>query len=659
MAGLPEEAVVRQMLGMIRHRGPDQFGIYLDNRIALGSARLSIVDLGGGQQPIPNEDERFWIVYNGEIFNHHELRIRLEKRGHVFRTHSDTEVFLHLFEEEGPKCLQRLNGQFAVAIWDAKEERLFLARDRLGVRPLFYQWRNGELVFASEIKAMAVHPEISLALDPAGIGQVFTRWSCLPPQTPFRGIQQLPPGHFAFVDANGMHSESYWCASFEASTSTTTDARDMDECVDGFRALLSDSVRLRLLADVPVGAYLSGGLDSSVIAACVREFARGPFSTFSIAFTDLAFDESAAQLQVAKFLGTQHKVIETTHAEIGDVFPEVVWHAETPLLRTAPAPMYQLARLARESGYKVILTGEGADEILGGYDLFKETQIRAFCSRQPKSTRRNKLYQRIYPDLEKLGKLGAGYLAAFFSTGSTSAADPFASHALRWRNTSRCRRFFSNEFANEVRATDVLGMEDLTLPSEFAEWGSLERAQYLEMATFLSPYLLSSQGDRMAMAHGVEGRYPFLDPRVIDFCTKLPTGRKLRGLRDKRLLRKMGVGLIPDEICSRPKKPYRAPIHRSFFHGRTPDYVRELLSESKLRSAGIFSAGPVERLVQKIEAGHPIGETDDMAIAGILSTQILHSQYVDGFCRMPSLNERDDVKVCDRSIQNAPANARR
>jgi asparagine synthase (glutamine-hydrolysing) len=291
--------------------------------------------------------------------------------------------------------------------------------------------------------------------------------------------------------------------------------------------------------------------------------------------------------------------------------------------------------------------------------LFKEAQIRAFCSLEPKSTRRTKLYQRIYPDLEKLGRLGAGYLSAFFSNGSTSAADPLASHALRWRNTSRCRRFFSSEFVNEDRALRRSGMEDLYLPSQFADWGTLERAQYLEMTTFLSPYLLSSQGDRMAMAHGVEGRYPFLDRRVVEFCAKLPTSWKLRGLRDKRLLRKMAVGLIPDGICSRPKKPYRAPIHRSFFHEKTPDYVRELLSATNLRCAGIFAADAVERLVQKVEAGQPIGETDDMAIAGILSTQILHSQYVDSFERRPPLDERDDVKVCDRSTQNISVNARR
>ena len=439
------------MLSMIRHRGPDQFGLYVDDMIGMGNARLSIVDLASGQQPIATEDERFWIVYNGEIFNHLELRRELELNGHHFRTRCDTEVFLHLYEEHGPACLSRINGQFAVAIWDSLEQELFIARDRLGIRPLFYCLRNDFLVFGSEIKAIAAHPEVHLEIDPAALDQIFTVWSCLPPKTAFRDIQQLAPGHYARFNISGLSIRPYWRPEFSGSleSSCQGNGKAASEAVllEQLQELLSDATRLRLLADVPVGAYLSGGLDSSIIAALIRRYATGRIDTFSIAFTDSAFDESEHQRRMAKYLGTDHQVVQASHEDIGDAFPEVVWHCETPLLRTAPAPMFLLSRLVNRSGYKVVLTGEGADEFLAGYDIFKEAKIRSFWSRQPGSTIRPKLLQRIYPDLQNLSKLGPAYLASFFSDRLAEVDALDYSHAIRWRNTRRTQRFFSAELS--------------------------------------------------------------------------------------------------------------------------------------------------------------------------------------------------------------------
>jgi asparagine synthase (glutamine-hydrolysing) len=644
----PDETVLRQMLGMIRHRGPDQFGIFLDDIAGLGNARLSIVDLAAGQQPFATEDGRYWIVYNGEIFNHADLRAELVAAGHKLATHCDTEVFLHLFEQEGPSCLTRLNGQFAVAIWDTLTQTLFLARDRLGVRPLFYWRDDNNLVFGSEIKAVAAHPavKLELELDPLALDQVFTGWSCQPPRTPFIGISQLPPGHFAIVSRDGIKTERYWQASF-AATDPAESARSEAAWLDELSALLTDATRLRLMADVPVGAYLSGGLDSSLIAALMRRHAAGKIDTFSIAFTDSAFDESEHQRRMAHYLGTEHQVVQASHADIGAIFPDVVWHCETPLLRTAPAPMYLLARLVHRSKYKVVLTGEGADEFFAGYDIFKEARIRAFWAREPGSTRRPQLFQRIYPDLQSLNKVGAHYLAAFFGEGLADTDAPGYSHAIRWRNTRRTQRFFSQELTRRIQDAAKPFIESIPRPQNFPRWNLLERAQYLEIAAFMSTYLLSSQGDRVAMAHSVEGRFPFLDYRVAEFAGRLPARLRLRGLRDKYLLRKLGASLLPAEIWNRPKKPYRAPIHRSFFNDQEAPYVRELLSAAALRESGLFNPQAIEKLVAKIDQGQPLGETDDMAVAGVISTQLVHQRFVKDFRKAPPVTDRDDVLLHD------------
>lgn len=648
----PGEALLQSMLGQIRHRGPDQFGIYLDDHVGLGNARLSIVDLAAGQQPITTEDGRYWIVYNGEIFNHAELRAELTEAGHHFSSHCDTEVFLHLFEQDGPSCLNRLNGQFAVAIWDSLKQTLFLARDRMGVRPLFYCQDGAVLLFGSEIKALAVHPSVRLELDPLALDQIFTGWSCQPPRTPFQGVSQLPPGHFAIVSGGTWHLERYWQPSF-LTESECDSLRPEAEWLEELSGLLADATRLRLLADVPVGAYLSGGLDSSLIAALMRRHATGKIDTFSIAFTDSAFDESEHQSRMARYLGTEHQVIEASHTDIGNIFPDVIWHCETPVLRTAPAPMYLLAKLVHGSRYKVVLTGEGADEFFGGYDIFKEAKIRAFWAREPASTRRPRLLQRIYPDLQSLAKVGPHYLAAFFGERLSETNAPGYSHAIRWKNTRRTQRFFSKDLADRILVGAKPFLASIPLPAKFGRWNLLERAQYLEIAGFMSSYLLCSQGDRVAMAHSVEGRFPFLDYRVAEFCGRLPSRLRLRGLRDKYLLRKLGSTLLPAEIWNRPKKPYRAPIHRSFFNAKEAPYVRELLSASAIRAADLFNPLAVEKLITKIDQGQALGETDDMAVAGILSTQLVHERFVRNFQRAAPISlPRDDILVCDRRSGN-------
>src|SRR6266496_615759 len=574
-----DEIDIRKMLAMIRHRGPDQFGIYLDGSVGIGSARLSIIDLGGGQQPISNEDGTLWIVFNGEIFNYVELRPELEARGHRFTTTSDTEVLLHMYEEFGPKCLDRFNGQFAFAIWNARDQSLFLARDRLGVRPLFYTLKGGNLVFGSEIKAILASGRVHADIHPTVLDQVFTYWCPLSPCTIFRDIVEIPPGHYLLARHGNISVKGYWELTFPGSDVVSKPGKpqkSLEDYQEEFRSLLVDATKIRLRADVAVGAYLSGGLDSAIIGSVIRNFTTNRLDTFSIAFDDANFDESAWQRQMARFLGTGHQVVQATHGDIGRVFPEVIWHTEVPLMRTAPAPMFLLSKLVRDSGYKVVMTGEGADEFLAGYDIFKEAKVRRFWARQPDSAWRPRLLKRLYPDIGALSRNNTSFLAAFFRKDLLDVEAPDYSHAVRWRNGRRNCRFFSLEVQQEVAQHSSNLLEE-QLRAQFRNWSPLARAQYLEIKIFLSQYLLSSQGDRMGMAHSIEGRFPFLDCRLVEFCNRLPANLKLRGLTEKYLLKKVGQTWLPQEIWRRPKRPYRAPVHRSFFNNATPDYVRELL----------------------------------------------------------------------------------
>lgn len=638
------------MLGAIRHRGPDQFGTYLSqngpDRVALGSARLSIIDLGGGQQPISNENETIWIVFNGEIFNYVELRPELERQGHRLRTDSDTEVIVHLYEQYGPACVNYLNGQFAFAIWDERRRQLFLARDRVGIRPLYYTVQDRRFFFGSEIKALLTHPAISARIDPIALGQTFTFWSPAPPRTCFEGIYTLPPGHHMLVKAgHPPHVERYWQLDFETAPAAAP-IPSVDELAAELRDLLVDATRIRLRADVPVGAYLSGGLDSSTITALIRHYTGNRLETFSIAFTDEAYDESQFQQQMAQHLGTRHHLITCSHEDIGCAFPDVIWHTETAILRTSPAPLYLLSRLVQQHDFKVVLTGEGADEFLAGYNIFKEDKIRRFWARRPDSTMRPALLRKLYGYIGGLARENDAYLQKFFGRALLELDAPDYSHAIRWRNTARGMRFFAPALQEQwAKSAPAAPIDWLALPDAFAGWSPLARAQYLESALFLPEYLLSSQGDRMAMAHSVEGRFPFLDHRLVAFCNRLPAHLKLRGLNEKYLLKRAVRDLLPPAIWQRPKRPYRAPIHRSFFpDGRPLPWVADLLSPTKLAGSDLFNPQAVAGLLKKIERFGAVGETDDMALAGILSAQLLHERFVARFQPAPSLTPADDIK---------------
>ena len=391
---------IKKMIGCLKHRGPDAFGAYLGKQIALGHARLSIIDLTTGTQPIHNENQSLWIVFNGEIYNFVELRSLLEAKGHTFYTKTDTEVIVHAYEEYGPDCLKHFNGQFAFAIWDTNKRQLFLARDRLGIRPLFYHLQGGTFAFASEIKALFTLPPVAREIDPIALDQIFTLWTTLPPRTAFKDIWQLPPGCFmVFSQERGtLQVNPYWELPFTDSSEGYRSEADYCEELDH---LLTESTRIRLRADVPVGAYLSGGLDSTIITSLINKINPSRLSTYSIQFSDQTYDESIFQKRVIDHLEVDHHEIHCTHSDIAEAFPRLIWHTETPLLRTAPIPLMLLSRLVRDQDMKVVLTGEGADEILAGYNIFRETSVRRFWSKNPESRFRPLLIQKLYPYLQR------------------------------------------------------------------------------------------------------------------------------------------------------------------------------------------------------------------------------------------------------------------
>ena len=616
---------VAAMIGMLDHRGPDDRGVHIESDAGLAHARLSVIDLAGGAQPMSSEDGSLWITFNGEIFNYVELRDALRTRGHHFASLSDTEVLLHLYEELGTDAVRRLNGQWAFAIWNSREHTLFLSRDRFGVRPLFYTQCGAEFLFASEIKALFAHPGVSREIDPLGLDNVFTFWTTAAPRTIFKGIHELPPGHSLTWRNGAIRIERHWDPTFAPRLHA-----DADEEREQLLDLLTDATRLRLRSDVPVGAYVSGGLDSAVVTSLATRVSSAPVRTFSIAFSDAEFDESAHQRQVVAALGTEHRELRCTAGDIARVMADVVWHAETPQLRTSAAPLYLLAQLVRADGYKVVLTGEGADEVFGGYDIFKEAKLRRFWAKFPHSTRRAALAKRLYPYLPSLQRQPPASLRAFFDDARDDLRDPCFSHLPRWRVTSRLKMFLSDDVKSAIGAYDGRAELVAQLPAAFDEWDPFGQSQYLEMKGLLPGFILSSQGDRVAMAHGVESRFPFLDPDVVAFASTLPPTLKMRALNEKFLLKQAARTLVPPEIWRRSKQPYRAPGAKVFF-AATNEVITNLLEPSQLRSAGVFDASSVTRLLSKCRERETLSAGDDMALVAIISTQLLIDRFINHF----------------------------
>lgn len=616
---------VEAMLSAISYRGPDESGIYHSPFATTGNVRLSIIDISSGQQPLSDPTERFWIVFNGEIFNYPELRKDLELKGCRFSTLSDTEVLVQLYANYGRKCLTMLNGQFAFAIWDKLKEEIFLARDRVGIRPLFYNITNGVLTFASEIKSLFLNKTITPEICNEGLSQIYTFWTAITPKTAFKNVLELSPGHSMVFSRNGLQIEKFWDLNFNNCNNSLT----LADSIDSFHELFTDAVRIRLRADVEVAAYLSGGIDSSATVSYIKKIEPGILNTFSIGFDESDFDESLYQNEAARYFNTTHTSIKCLSDEIADIFPGVVWHSETPMTRTAPAPMFLLSRLVREKNIKVVITGEGADEMLAGYDIFKEDKIRRFWASQPNSSFRPLLLKKLYPYLPQMKDANPAILKMFYGFKLEDVGNPFYSHLMRWNNSNHIKKHFSENIKEELAGFSPYNDLLERLPDGFDSWPSLAKSQWLETSVFMSGYLLSSQGDRMAMANSVEGRYPFLDYRVIEFCMTVPERFKLNGLTEKYLLKKLLKNKIPESIINRSKQAYRAPIKSVFLSKNPREYVKEMLSSSFTSKVGIFDYDSIYGLLSKIEKTGISTEVDNMVITSVISTHLLYSQFID------------------------------
>ena len=620
------------MASTLRHRGPDELGIYRDEHCGLAHTRLSIIDLASGQQPMLDDDGEWVISYNGEVYNYVELRDELRARGYRFRTTCDTEVVIQAFRAWGLGAFERFNGQFALALWNRRARTLVLARDRFGVRPLYICEHSGRTWFASEVKAIfAGDPSIPRALDPVGLAETFTFWTVVPPQAVFRGIEELRPGHARVYGADGHHHDHcFWQPSYPTGDGQGFQGT-LGDATDAVRAALERATALRMLrADVTVGSYLSGGLDSSVVAALGRRAVGGRLRTFSLRFTDAEYDETPYQREMATRLESDHAEVLVSRGDIAAAFPAVIRHVERPLLRTAPAPLYLLSQLVNQSGIKVVLTGEGADEMFAGYDLFREARVRRFWAREPTSRIRPLLLDRLYPYLARSPARARAMAREFFGSDLDQADRPEFAHLPRWRSAQALQRLFSPDLRRAIaQGPDPIARLVAQLPAELTSWDPLARDQYLEIRTLLSGYLLSSQGDRMAMANSVEGRFPFLDCDVVALASSLPADYKLRVLDEKHVLKRVAAELVPPSIVRRPKQPYRAPDALAFVGRDAPGWIADELEASAIAAAGVFDPRAVSRLWAKCQASAgQLSNADNMALVGVLSTQLLHRDLV-------------------------------
>jgi asparagine synthase (glutamine-hydrolysing) len=608
---------IERMLSLVGHRGPDGAGYCVSGRTALGTARLSVVDPDGGVQPMSDPAGRYRLCYNGEVYNFEELRAELEHRGHRFRSRSDTEVVLRGWMEWGAACLPRFNGAFAFALLDTGTDVLYLARDRFGKRPLFYTERGGDVIFGSEVKSLIGFRGWRPQLDPRMLAAIYGTWTPLTHQTAFADVRQVPAGSYIAVGERCSEPIPYRASLFDADPPEGVEA----EAAARVRDAVASSVRLRLRGDSELGVYLSGGLDSTVIAAVAASQATAPLKTFSVQFEDPEFDESDYQQLVVTRLGTDHRAIRISHRAIAEALPDALYHAETPAFRTAFVPMFLLSRLARESGVKAVLTGEGADEAFLGYNLFKDTLLRVAWNDLSTEDRKARLAG-MYPYLGHFGEGNETHLLGLYQQYQTERLPGLFSHEIRFQNG----RFAARLLKERIDPFADLQALTRTDPA-FSAMDPVQRAQWLEYRTLLEGYLLSTQGERMSFAHGVENRCPYLDGAVVS-AARASNLRFDDGTIEKYMLKQAFANEVPEPIRARPKHPYRAPDAVALISTRPP-YLDLVASEHELGQVDFLDRKFAARLVSKVMSAQPgdIAIRENQAFLFLVSTVLLHRDF--------------------------------
>jgi asparagine synthase (glutamine-hydrolysing) len=627
------EGSIQRMARALLHRGPDEEGFLVRPGLALASRRLSIVGLADGQQPMTNEDRNVFVVFNGELFDYVERRAELRNRGHRFVTHCDTEIIPHFWEEYREGMWERLQGQFAIALWDEQKRQLQLGRDRFGIAPLFWTRQNDWLLFASEIKGLLASGMIPARPDRRGIDHVFT-FSAMPgPRTCFEGIQLLPPAYFLSItpgNENGTSAEikerAYWEMNFP-DEGTEEWGDDSKRLVDDFESVMLQSVEERLRADVPVGAYLSGGVDSSMIVALACKLKGPAINTYTVRVHAPKLDELDAASLSAQHIGAKPPIVQDFRDEDAlATYPKLISAAEAPVIDTSCAALLQLSGRVHSCGQKVVLTGEGADEWLVGYPWYKAAKLMGFLDLMP-GVALSKIVRDSYLRLNKVPHFTNVWREEVENSigGPNAWIDAFGLLAI-----SKLR--FYSEPMREMLAQTNPWME-LNFPLARARrWHPLHRGVWVAARVLLAGHLLQAKGDRVAMHSSVEVRYPFLDEDVFDFLAKLHPRWRLRGFRDKHLLRLLAERWVPKSVARRHKVIFRAPLD-SFHMDPEPLFVRQLLSEESLRKTGYFDLAAVNRWrtdFGKMRAGSLPRLSVEMGLMAVVATQLWHHLFMGG-----------------------------
>ncbi len=594
-----DQPVLDRMTDVLSHRGPDDRGVWQDRGVALGFRRLSIIDLAGGSQPMSNEDGSIWIVFNGEVYNFQALRHRLEGLKHTFRTSSDTETIVHLYEEEGPECVKRLRGMFAFAIWDSRERRLVIARDRLGVKPLVYRLEPGRLAFASELKSLLQMPDMPRELDPTALDHYLALQYVPHPRTIFRGIQKLPPAHYGVWHDGNFTTHRYWELDF-----TREQPKSEVEYREQLRATLTEATRLRMIADVPLGAFLSGGVDSTITVGLMQRAADRPVKTFSIGFPVADFDETRYARLAAEHLKTDHHEFRV-EPNCVEILPRLIWHYDEPFADSSAIPTYYVSQITREH-VTVALTGDAGDELFAGYPRYRAVKLAEYFDRLPPALRAviaSPLWQKLPAHLRETPE--RRYLRWITIFDEVARAD-----------------LYHDDFVGQLEVDPAEFLLDSYARSRKRD--IVSRTSFVDIETYL-PCDLLTKVDIASMANSLECRSPFLDHHVVELAVRMPMGLKMPRLAGKHILKQTFADLLPREIMRRPKMGFGVPLD-SWFRGELAGYLRDVLLDPQTLGRGYFRPEGVQRLVDD----HVAGRWDhSYRLWSLLVLELWHRAYLD------------------------------